>query len=176
LYGFSEEPDTRRALAEARHNVEQYPDDATAWNVLAGCAAEAGLFDEGLAAGERALALDPEGELGLVYLYVQVGRREDALRIVEKFEALPPSAWNALGLADAYEALGNQDEALRWLDYEPHHAWVAWSVGWGFLEYRDDPRFQAIARRMNLQHVPGERAPRPLPVEARPLAGTEDIP
>jgi len=178
LYGFSEEPDTERALTEARLNVEQYPDNALAWMVLAGCAEEAGLFDEALAAGERVAALNPGfGGLRLATLYVQVGRREDALRIVDNFEAMPANAFDALGLAYAHAALGNEDAALQWLDYEPHHAWagaVAWSP-W-FQPYRDDPRFQAILRRMNLQLVPGERAPRPLPVEARPLTGTEDTP
>ena len=177
VYVYSEAPDTVRALAEARRNVERYPDHALAWSQLAGWARRAGLLDEAQAAEERRLALDPGDELDLAQRHWQAGRREEALRIVEKFEALPPNAWNAMRLAGAYRQLGNQDKALHWLAYEPHHAWVAWRVGWGWRrEYEDDPRYQAIRRRMNLQHVPGERAPRPLPVEARPLAGTEDTP
>jgi len=176
LYGFSEHPDTLRALSEARLNVERYPDHALAWQLLAESARAAGLLDEAQAAEERKFALDPGDDFDLAYRHWQAGRREEALRLVEEFAALPPNAWNALRLASAYREIGNQDAALRWLDYEPHHAWVAWNVGWGFEEYRDDPRFQAIVRRLNLQHVPGQRAPRPLPVEARPLAGTEEIP
>jgi serine/threonine-protein kinase len=175
LYRYSEEPDAaEQALTEARLHVEQYPNHGLAWSVLAGCARRAALFDEAQAAEERALALNPGDELGWAEFYARAGRREDALRIVEKSEALPPNAGNALGLAWVYKELGNQDKALRWLDYEPHHAFVAWNVGWSFREYRDDPRFQAIVRRLNLEHVPGQRAPRPLPMEERPLAGTED--
>jgi TolB-like protein len=175
LYGFSEEPDTVRALTEARLNVEQYPDNETAWMVLAWAAKDAGLLDEALAAAERVVALIPEMELFLAEFYAWVGRREEALRIVERFEALPPNAGLAGALAAAHAALGNKDEALRWLDYEPHHAWAA-AVPWdpSFQPYHDDPRFQAFLRRMNMELVLGQRAPRPLPVEARPLAGTED--
>jgi TolB-like protein/Tfp pilus assembly protein PilF len=177
LYGFSEEPDTMRALTEARLNAERYPDQALAWNQLAGWARDAGFLDESQAAEERAFALDPGDELDLAQRYLRTGRREEALRIVERFETLPPNAWNALRLTEAYTDLGDKDAALRWLAYEPHHAWVAWGVGWGWrAQYEDDPRYQAILRRFNLEHVPGQRAPRPLPMEARPLAGTEEVP
>ncbi len=177
LYGFSEEPDGERALTEARLNVEQYPNNPLALMVFAECAEAAGLMDEALAAAERAVALNPEGDLVLAGFYARRGRREDALRIVEKFEAMPANAFLAMELAYAHAALGNKDAALEWLDYEPHHAWAA-AVPWdpSFQPYRDDPRFQAFLRRMNMGLVPGERAPRPLPMQARPLAGTEEIP
>ena len=176
LYEFSDEPDIELALAESRSNVERYPDNTIAWTLLAQWAGAAGFLDEALAAAERVLTLDPENELGRAAFYAMTGRRDDALRIVEKNEALPPNAWNALRLVWAYEALGEIDDAFRWLDYEPHHAFVAWNVGWAPEEYRDDPRYQAILRRFNLRHVPGQRAPGPLPKEDRPLAGTEEIP
>jgi TolB-like protein len=174
LYLYSETLDTQRVLTEARRNAERYPNNATAWGVLSALAQAAGLLDEWRAATQRKLALEPENELGRALFYAQTGRREDALRIVEKYEALPPNGSRALGLANAYATLGDEDRALRWYEYEPHHAHLAWIVGWGVpdQEGRDDPRVQAIMRRLNLQWVPGQRAPRPLPVKARPLAGT----
>ena len=50
-----------------------------------------------------------------------------------------------------YSALGDNDEAFRWLNYEPHHAWVAWVrvLDW-CAPLRNDPRFPALLRRMNL--------------------------
>ncbi len=172
LYWFSEKPDMQRALTEARLNVKQYPDNATAWTVLAGLAQAAGLPDEWRAATERALALEPEDELGRAALFAQTGRREDALRIAEKYETRPPNGWHAYQLAGVYGLLGYRDKSLHWAEYEPHHAWVAWAVGWASEKDRADPRMQALARRLNLQFVPGQRAPRPLPVEAQPLSGT----
>ncbi|NNG16683.1 MAG: hypothetical protein HKM89_09395, partial [Gemmatimonadales bacterium] len=50
--------------------------------------------------------------------------------ILEQFEAQPPSSWVANGLARMYAVLGNRDEALHWLEYEPAHGWVAWAVAW----------------------------------------------
>jgi tetratricopeptide (TPR) repeat protein len=55
-------------------------------------------------------------------------------------------------LAELYTALGNKDEAMRWLErgYREHDAWLALLKVWPrFDALRSDPRFQELVRRMN---------------------------
>jgi hypothetical protein len=101
----------------------------------------------------------------LGHTYARAGRTEDALRILRELEAQPPTPFNARGLAVIHAALGNRDEAMRWLEFEPAHHWVAWNAAVGLWEaYRDEPRFQAVLRRMNLRFEPEDEYPVPLPI------------
>jgi len=161
LYWFSD--DYERALEEALPLLEQYPENYTIHTVAARSAAYLGRLDEAIAFAEEAAALRPHLAYRVGVYYVMAGRTEDALRALRDLEALPPTPYNALRLARLHAVLGNRDEALRWLEYEPKHAfagWVAWDPSFEFL--RDDPRFHAILRRMNQELVPGQRAPVPL--------------
>lgn len=163
LYWFSE--DYERALEEALPLLEKYPENYTIRTVAARSAAYLGRFDEAIAFADEAAALRPHLAYRAGVFYVMAGRTEDGLRALRDLEALPPTPYNALRLAGLHAALGNRDEALRWLEYEPKHAfagWIAWSPE--FDSVRDDPRFHAILRRMNQELVPGQRAPVPLPM------------
>jgi len=172
LHWFSGDYD--RALQEARENVKKYESDVIALFVLGETAARMGLYEEAIAAQEQLATVYPPFSWSLGHTYARAGRTDDALLILRGLEVQPPDGWNALGLASLHAALGNQDEALRWLEYEPSHAWAPTiAVYPQFETYRDDPRFQAVLRRMNLQIEPGDRVPTPLPVVAPPLPGTE---
>jgi serine/threonine-protein kinase len=156
--------DEERAYAEAKEVVEDYPDNVTALNVFSVSAAALGLYDEAIAALEKLLALDPLSLVGLAETYALAGRREEALRIAREVEAewSPPPAE---GLFHLYAALGNREEALRWLEYEPSSFTLPWVWANPAVDaLRDDPRFQAVFRRMNLRFEPGRRAPVAIPV------------
>ena len=101
--------------------------------------------------------------------YARAGRTEEALDILSELEATPtPGA--AYAMVRIHAALGNRDEVIRWLGYQPPHAWAAWLPWQKDLQpYRDDPRFQAFLRRMNLRFDPGAAAPTPLPPESPDL-------
>jgi TolB-like protein/tRNA A-37 threonylcarbamoyl transferase component Bud32/Flp pilus assembly protein TadD len=165
MYWFS--GNNERALAEARTTLEQYPQVPYAHFVVGESAVRLGLYDEAIAAHEEMVRLFQPFISHLGHTYARAGRTQDALRIVQELEALPPSPWNAKGLALIHAALGNPEDALRWLGFEPAHAWVAWmTTSWypDFDTYRDDPRFQTLLRRMHLQLGPGDRWPVPLPI------------
>ena len=163
LYWFS--GDYERALDEALPLLEKYPANYIIRTVAAGSAARLGRFDEAVAFAEEAAAVRPRLAYRAGVYYAQAGRTEDALRALRDLEALPPTPYTALRLAGLHAALGNRDEALRWLEFEPKHAFAGW-IAWRpeFESYRDDPRFQAILRGMNQELVPGQRAPVPLPM------------
>jgi len=84
-----------------------------------------------------------------------LGRREVAQAAVDSMvEASRHGFYNAFGIARAYAALGDPDEAFAWLD----RSWAQRS-GWlmGLRHYPDftplhaDPRWAALLRRMGLQ-------------------------
>ncbi len=159
--------DNERALREAREIIEQYPRNATAHYVLGESAARLGLFDEAIAAHEQAVTFWRPWKPYLGHTYARAGRTEDALRIVEELEAQPSSGWNAVGLSFIHAALGSRDEAFRWMEYEPPHSWAITVASYPqFESYRDEPRFRALLRRMNLRIEPGDLAPTALPVVA----------
>ena len=92
--------------------------------------------------------------LGTVgYLYAAAGRRAEALDILSQLMELRKSAYvPASALADIYLGLGDQQEALRWLEraYEERDVSLVWlNVFWRYDPLRSDPRFQAILRGMD---------------------------
>ena len=169
--------DYEQALAEAREMVKQYPERGVANYVLGESASRLGLFEEAIAAHERMVARNRRWLPYLGLTYARAGRTDEALSIVRELEAQSPTPWNAQGLALIHAALGNRDEALRWLTYDQPHGWLAWiatSQYQDFSPYRDDPRYQALMRRMNLRYGPEDQLPVALPVVYPGLSGTPE--
>jgi hypothetical protein len=60
-------------------------------------------------------------------------------------------AWS---LAAVNSALGDRDEAFRWLNYEHPHVWVPWvRVDQTFKSLWGDPRMGPLLKKMNLPPV-----------------------
>jgi serine/threonine-protein kinase len=145
--------DFERAYAEAKEVLEDYPDDPIALYVFAVSAGNSGLLDEAIEVLERGAALVPLG-----ISYALAGRREEALRIAREAE----SSSDAGSVFSIYAALGDREEALRRFEYASGFA-LPWVWFDPLLDpLRDDPRFQAVFRRMNLRFEPGRLAPVPL--------------
>jgi serine/threonine-protein kinase len=165
IYWFS--GDFERAYEEAQALVEgPYSDDLIANMVLGKSAAYLGRFDEAMAVWEELVPRYEGFGVLLGETYALAGRREEALQVAREVEAQPVSGIvDGEGLFCLYAALGNREEALRWLEYEPPSfslPWV-WALPQGET-LRDDPRYRAVFRRMNLEFEPGRSAPVPVPV------------
>jgi hypothetical protein len=94
------------------------------------------------------------------------GRTEDAWRFAEELEAGPMNAARAQTLAQIYASLGDREKTFHWLEWEPQSFARPWIIMWPQMDaFREDPRFQAMFRRMNLALEPGRIAPVPLPPE-----------
>jgi tetratricopeptide (TPR) repeat protein len=137
------------ALVRARDVVTRYPDNATALYVLGLAALARGEPDEALAAHEKATAINPIWSFALGRTCALTGRVDEARTILAQLEAQPRTSFGAYTLAALHTALGNRDEAFRWLAYEPPHAWLPWvGLMLEFEPLREDPRFAEVRQRL----------------------------
>ncbi len=88
--------------------------------------------------------------------YAMAGRHDDARKIAELM-AVDPTPRDMMHLAFTYSAMGEMDEALRWLElsFENKADWLPWivlrhSYGGAVEPMRDHPRFKAIVEKLNL--------------------------
>jgi hypothetical protein len=94
-------------------------------------------------------------ELG--YVYAVVGRRPDALKLLNELNQLSREKFvPADAMAQIYVGLGEKGKAFEWLEkgYERHSlglAGVDLKVDPAWDPLRSDPRFADLLRRMNLQ-------------------------
>jgi len=136
------------AIAHYQRALERFPEFGYTWNLLSLAQSMSGRHDEAIRAGRKALELDT-GDANYSQLLASVlaraGEREEARRIMESTLDADPTR-----IAIAHAALGDTDGALRWLD-------VALTEGSPFLTelrdpaydpVRDDPRFEAVLRRV----------------------------
>jgi TolB-like protein len=97
---------------------------------------------------------DPYLDMDLAYIYAVTGRREEALKLVEKLNAVPESARvKGTLIATVYAGLGDLDQVFHWLEYcfENKEAFFEWFRGGPIFEnVRADPRFGALLERANL--------------------------
>ncbi len=142
------------ALEEVQKALALSPNSWHGLYVLGNTYADAGRYEEAIATDRKAASLYPYLRFLLGRAYAMAGQRDEALKILaelEKEEANPFGAW---GLAVLNTALGNKDEAFRWLNYEHPHAWFPWvRVDPQFVLLRNDPRFKDLLRKMNLPEL-----------------------
>jgi adenylate cyclase len=92
--------------------------------------------------------------VGLASIYARAGKREEAVKLFEEIQSgksggyIPPTY-----VALAKFGLGEHDEALRWLEraYQEHDGFLLYfkEFPW-WAEYRTDPRWLEIERKMGL--------------------------
>ena len=147
------------SIAQLERTKELNPYFWFAYQRMAQALLATGDYQRGIETMQRGIELaGPDtvrsGEHTLASLYARSGRRQGAVEILEELEEqakssyIPPS-----DLAQIYTALGSNDEAFEWLeravevrDADLFMARV--SPVWDPL--RDDPRFDALLRRLNL--------------------------
>ncbi len=102
----------------------------------------------------RAAALNGRDSAQLAYIYAKTGNRAAGRQIVQRLvstesqRSLPTN-----GMAMAYAALGDVDEAFRRL--ESGSCDVGLGVNAGYESLRSDPRFAGVLRRKGLSTARG---------------------
>ncbi|MEE9464716.1 MAG: tetratricopeptide repeat protein, partial [Candidatus Neomarinimicrobiota bacterium] len=139
------------AIDEARKSLELDPDFPIGWLILGRVYMAKGMYEEAIAAHQKLVEVAPRRRWNLGCTYALAGRRDEALKILAELEKEEATPFGAFGLARLYTALGEKDEAFRWLAYEHPHAFLPWvRVSPWSRPLRDDPRFKDLLQRMNL--------------------------
>lgn len=93
----------------------------------------------------------PYWSFSLGRTYALAGMTDEAELILEELEQTPVIPFTAIGRAIMNASMDRIDEAFKWLNYEPHHAWAAWSaVMPEFQALREGPRYEDFLERLNL--------------------------
>jgi serine/threonine protein kinase/TolB-like protein/Tfp pilus assembly protein PilF len=140
-----------KALEEIHKALELSPNSWTVLYVLGHIYVDRGMYEEAIEVLQKASARYKNLRFLLGCAYAKSGRRDEALEILSELEKMEPTPFGAFCLAEFNIALGNMDEAFRWLNYERPHCWLAWiRVLPPFRPLRNDPRLHEMLKKMNV--------------------------
>jgi len=114
--------------------------------------------DKAIEIHEKLARMVPPCSWMLGLTYAASDHIDEAEKILNELALFEPNSWNAIGLAALNGALGNKEEAYKWLTWEPEHAWVPWVVVMPFMESIDkllenDVRYEDYLRRINIPSI-----------------------
>jgi tetratricopeptide (TPR) repeat protein len=150
------------ALEQCRLSLGLQPNFQPALSVMSQEYVCQGRFAEAIAATRKAdqLERDDETNLTMAYLHASAGHRNEAEAIIEKVTS--SQEYSTYELAGVYSALGNQAEALRWLNLaiDRHSLAVVWCRVDPRLEWsRSSPQFaELLARLAPKRPAPNEKS------------------
>jgi len=140
-------------MVEARKALELNPEIPDGLTLLGAGYVQKGQLHEGIAYQERAAKIDPAlCRYALACTYALTGQAERARRIAVDLRK-HPGHWDNYGLALIYTALGEKDEAFKWLEamYRSRHMYTPWiKVLPELSSLRNDPRFHDFIGRLRL--------------------------
>ncbi len=139
------------AIKEAEKALELNAEYPVSYYVLGITYLEQGREEEAIDAHKKVMEIMPTWSFPLVCSYVRTGRMDDALQVVKEYDETPVIPFTAVNRAVNYSQVKKLDEAFSFLNYEPHHSWVAWAAVMPEFEHlRDDSRFKDFLTRLQL--------------------------
>ena len=143
------------AIAQLRKTLEMDPGYYYAHVNLGQVLAAKRAFDEAISEYQRARALnDDPFVLGLLgHAYASSGNKSEALKILEQLKEVSRQRYVSMySFAIVYLAVGDKQEALRWLE-QRYQDRAGADIGWIRVDslvdpLRGDPRFEAIAEKI----------------------------
>jgi tetratricopeptide (TPR) repeat protein len=153
-YGYARNYD--QAIAQLRKIIEMDPNWYLARMVLCQTYSYKGQLPEAIAECEKARALNDDPAV-LSYLsraYALSGKSEEAKKLVGQMHELAKQRYvPAYGFAFPYAALGDKDQAFKWLEQSLQDR--AWEITYLKVDpamdsLRSDPRFADLVRRVGL--------------------------
>ena len=147
------------AIAQLQRTLQIQPNYALAEGNLTGMYIQTGRFDDAMTLVQKHLSIEErrEGALSsLAIIHIRTGGKAEALKVLKEITGgtKAPSANSAYGIARVYAALGDKDEAFRWLNtgYEKRaFSMFFLRVDPFFDSLHDDPRFDELIRRIGLK-------------------------
>lgn len=139
------------AVNEALNSFKIQQDYPIGYLVLGRAYRHMGRNEEAVRMHQRLAELYPNQTTPLCLTYVATGQLEEAEKLLTEIENRPVSPLNAYNRARIYARMGRNDEAFKWLAYEPHHSTVAWAAVIDDFELlHSDPRWNEFLNRVNL--------------------------
>ncbi|MGB7201031.1 MAG: tetratricopeptide repeat protein [Pyrinomonadaceae bacterium] len=146
-----------KALELARKNYELEPNHPIArWSMI-DVYVENGMYTEAISVAERWLQADPVNQFalrGAGIAYAKDGRRDKAEEMIRRLRDLAKTQYVPTGrYAAIYAALGDKDKAFEELNTAfEERDWELFRVNVDpyWIPLRDDPRFAALVKRLNL--------------------------
>ena len=147
-----------KAINELHRCLELQPDFPLVHHILAVCYASQGFAEKAFAEIEKAGIFVLPTWVSRGYIFALAGKRDEAQRELAQFKSDPESGPIAFHLAYAYAVLGENDEAMRWLEEAyKQRTFLLVTIGIrpGLEGLRSDPRFQDLLRRIGLPSLSG---------------------
>ncbi len=152
IFHWSRQPE--RAIEQFRKVLELNPNYSIAYSFLAEVYEQQGDFASAIATIERVqqAANDPHALSTAGYLYARSGDHHKALEILNELEKRSNREYvTALHFAQIYAGLGDNEQALVWLDKADHEraVWMPFlKVDLKFDPLRCDPRFRELLKKV----------------------------
>jgi DNA-binding winged helix-turn-helix (wHTH) protein/TolB-like protein/lipoprotein NlpI len=144
-----------QAINQLKRTLEINPNLDHPRSLLGRAYLKTGMYEQAIAEFQRRTTVTPGSHADLGYAYALSGRREEALREVEKLQGLSKRRYvPSYDLALIYAGLDDKDQAFAWLDkaYEDRSQVFPWlKVDPRLDNLRSDPRFKAVIKRMRLE-------------------------
>jgi len=143
------------AIESLRSTLEVHPGFAVARGMLGQAFVEVGQFDDGIRELKETALSFPPAVAALGYAYAAAGRSDEAREVLQQLDRRSRQAYmSPYGPAIVYAGLGEEDLAFEWLAkaVEAHSFYmILVAVNPMFGRIRDDPRFDALLRKMGLR-------------------------
>jgi tetratricopeptide (TPR) repeat protein len=152
LYLYAGEID--KAFQEVQEGLELDPEFGHGQWVIGNIYVAKGMFGEAIEAHKRAASIHPIWRGALGGTYALAGQPDKTRAILEEFLNHKISPKSAIWIAYMHLTLEEYDEMYKWLDYELPDPWIVAIRSWPeFRTVHDDPRFQALLKRLNLPPI-----------------------
>jgi len=148
-----------RAIQQFQKTLKIDPDFARAYLDLGLAYEQKGMYGEAIEALQKGITLS-KGSMILVATvartYALSGRKSDAQRVLNELKAKSNQEYvPAFYFAPIYAGLGEQDQALEWLQkaYEERSGWLVFlKINPVFDGLHGDPRFLALLQKVGLEN------------------------
>ncbi len=157
MYFHSRRPD--EAIAQCRKVLERNPEYRRAYHTLGRAYLAKGMCTEAMDAFQRTPSWNPEGRQDAIvaYAYARCGQREEALRLLARWEQAAKAGHIGPGsMARIWAGLGDKQRAIEWLEKAHQERWYFHPLvapEWDLL--RGEPRFEALRKEMGVE-FPGD--------------------
>jgi TolB-like protein/DNA-binding winged helix-turn-helix (wHTH) protein/Flp pilus assembly protein TadD len=145
---------TDESIQQSRETIEMDMNFPLAHNQLAVAYLQGQRYGEAISELQKAVQLSagsPTCTANLARAYAVSGRRNEAVRLLSDLKKPRGSYSNASEIAVVYAALGDQDQAMAWLEKGYHERFnPSVLLRPGFDPLRTDPRFKDLERRVGL--------------------------